>query len=326
MGTENEPGSDLATYQDLDRELAKITWLWPQWIPNFGITLLVGDPGVGKSVLALWLARSVTNDSPWPNLMPSPGLGNVLWCESEGRHQMNVERARGFEINLKRLVLPFGKEDFLKSFRVDLVSHRKKLSRAVDLVEPRLIIIDALGAAHRGRENDAEIQGVLADLRDCVGDPPVPILILHHLRKSEQGGREEITLHDVRGSGALTAEAVSVISVEPHDPLNESSRRVQHLKSNAGILQNSLSFTWTGEGLAFGEIGGGEGKKSQRLDRDLLRELTEGKARPVRDVLDALDGESKRMVYLAASRLERRGLLKWVDKHKETAAFVKRSE
>src|SRR5688572_8876390 len=40
-----------------------LPWLWPQWIPAGALTLLVADPGVGKSLLAADLAARLSRAS-----------------------------------------------------------------------------------------------------------------------------------------------------------------------------------------------------------------------------------------------------------------------
>jgi putative DNA primase/helicase len=47
-----------------------VDWLWPGRIAAGRVTLLVGDPGLGKSLLALDVAARVTNAQPWPDAPP----------------------------------------------------------------------------------------------------------------------------------------------------------------------------------------------------------------------------------------------------------------
>lgn len=47
-------------------EPSPVPWLWPLRIPIGHLTLLVGDPGVGKSLLAADLAARVSLGAPWP--------------------------------------------------------------------------------------------------------------------------------------------------------------------------------------------------------------------------------------------------------------------
>jgi hypothetical protein len=68
------PADQLARAQNIAgavrfSELAprKVRWLWPDRIPLGRITLLVSDPGLGKSLLALDIAARVSRGSPWPD-------------------------------------------------------------------------------------------------------------------------------------------------------------------------------------------------------------------------------------------------------------------
>src|SRR3954452_1195191 len=45
----------------------KVPWLWPDRIPLGRITLLVSDPGLGKSLLTLDIAARVSTGAPWPD-------------------------------------------------------------------------------------------------------------------------------------------------------------------------------------------------------------------------------------------------------------------
>jgi hypothetical protein len=44
-----------------------VEWLWPGRIAIGKVTLLVGDPGLGKSLLALDIAARVSSAAPWPD-------------------------------------------------------------------------------------------------------------------------------------------------------------------------------------------------------------------------------------------------------------------
>ena len=43
-----------------------IRWLWPSRIARGKLTMLVGNPGVGKSLIALDVAARVSTGQPWP--------------------------------------------------------------------------------------------------------------------------------------------------------------------------------------------------------------------------------------------------------------------
>jgi len=58
------------------------------------LTVLVGDQEVGKSYLALAVARTYLTGEPWPDGQPfTDRTGAILWAEAEAGQGMNQERA-----------------------------------------------------------------------------------------------------------------------------------------------------------------------------------------------------------------------------------------
>jgi putative DNA primase/helicase len=50
-----------------DVRARRLEWLWPERIPLGKLTLLAGDPGLGKSFLSLDIASRVTTGRAWPD-------------------------------------------------------------------------------------------------------------------------------------------------------------------------------------------------------------------------------------------------------------------
>ena len=73
---------------------AQLRWLWPQRLPYAAVTLLVGDPGVGKSLLTAEFAARITRGDSWPvspgaPLQPAHYLGSG--CVVHAATQDSVE-------------------------------------------------------------------------------------------------------------------------------------------------------------------------------------------------------------------------------------------
>src|SRR5205823_5643147 len=51
-------------------ETQQIDWLWPRRIPLGKITILDGDPGMGKSLIAITIAACVSTGRPMPDGTP----------------------------------------------------------------------------------------------------------------------------------------------------------------------------------------------------------------------------------------------------------------
>jgi len=56
----------LVRASDVGRE--PLAWLWPGRVPGSKVTLVAGDPGLGKSLVALDIAARVTRGLPWPDM------------------------------------------------------------------------------------------------------------------------------------------------------------------------------------------------------------------------------------------------------------------
>src|SRR5213082_2214247 len=73
----SELGTSLSDIQEL-----QLDWLWDKRILRGKLTLLDGDPDLGKSLITLDLAARVTTGQPMPD--GSPGItGNVILIAPE---------------------------------------------------------------------------------------------------------------------------------------------------------------------------------------------------------------------------------------------------
>src|SRR6266487_908448 len=63
-------------------ETQQIDWLWQRRVPLGKITLLDGDPGIGKSLLAITIAACVSTGRPMPDGTPGR-QGNIIMITSE---------------------------------------------------------------------------------------------------------------------------------------------------------------------------------------------------------------------------------------------------
>jgi len=71
-----KPGAVVVCMSDVQPE--SIEWLWPDYIPQGKITVFVGDPGVGKSMLTAALASNVSTGRPWPVGKAACPQGDVI--------------------------------------------------------------------------------------------------------------------------------------------------------------------------------------------------------------------------------------------------------
>ncbi len=73
----------LATRCMADVEAKPISWLWPGRIARGKLTILAGNPGLGKSQLCASIAAFVTTGGKWPVDGSACPLGSVLFVNRE---------------------------------------------------------------------------------------------------------------------------------------------------------------------------------------------------------------------------------------------------
>jgi RecA-family ATPase len=84
-------------------------WLVDGWIPARQVTMVSGDGGVGKSLLALQLATAAATGTSWLGMPVAPAKTLVIACEDEAdelhRRQADINRAMGLDFaDLDRLL------------------------------------------------------------------------------------------------------------------------------------------------------------------------------------------------------------------------------
>ena len=60
-----------------------VHWLWPSRVAIGKLTIIAGDPGLGKSQLTAFMAAKVTTGAAWPNQDGISPIGNVIMLSCE---------------------------------------------------------------------------------------------------------------------------------------------------------------------------------------------------------------------------------------------------
>ena len=88
-GACQRPGSVARTAETTLRPMSAVAarpveWLWPGWVPLGKLTVLDGDPGLGKSTLLLDLAARVSRDGRMPDGSVGPNGATVILSAEDG--------------------------------------------------------------------------------------------------------------------------------------------------------------------------------------------------------------------------------------------------
>lgn len=294
--------------EEIERQLGKVTWQWPNWIPRGSLTLLAGAPGSGKTVFALYLATAICTGAKWPDGQAGASGGKVIWCESEGGYREIAERAGRFGIPKKAILAP--RRAWEEDFRLDDPVHLVELEAAIQAHRPGLVVVDSLTGSHRVDENSPEMQSMLSNLRRIASDHETAVVVIHHTRKKQQGGRQHVDQDEVRGATAIIAACRSLLLVDAPDPDREEIKRLSHVKSNLGLKQSSVGWAWRtgsqGDFLEFMETPRPPRRDAAAAGAEdfLCLELDKGK-RPSKELQQAAEeaGHSWETVKKASKRL-----------------------
>ncbi|MCL4464419.1 MAG: AAA family ATPase [Chloroflexi bacterium] len=229
----------------------QVRWLWHRRIPLGKLTIMDGDPGVGKSLITIDLAGRVSTH----DLMPDGTLseiegpaGVVLLCIEDDPADTIRPRLDAAGADCSRIVLlqeirrtvAVGEKTETKTRQVTLADV-DAIEAAIRKVDAKLVIVDPV-MAYTGRADthvDAEVRQVLSRLAKMAQDTGVAVLAVRHLNKSVGGN----PLYRGGGSIGFIASARSGLLVA-HDPDDSSGKRcvLASTKCNLAELPRSLAY------------------------------------------------------------------------------------
>ncbi|MCX4363139.1 MAG: AAA family ATPase [Clostridia bacterium] len=212
----------------------KIEWLWYPYIAFGKITIIQGDPGEGKSTVAINLAAVISSGRTMPlDKAPSAPITVIYQNNEDGIDDTIVPRLAACGANLERV--KYIDED---DNAVELGDER--LDKVIEETGARVVILDPV-QAYWGSNTDMNRAGAtrpimnklatLAKRRNCA------IIMIGHMTKSNCKG-----LYRGLGSIDIAAAARSVLLVSRLK--NQSEIRVlAHVKNNLAPIGESILFT-----------------------------------------------------------------------------------
>jgi len=220
-----------------------VAWLWPGRLALGKLAVLDGDPGLGKSFLALDLCARLSTGRPWPDGTPSPGAAACIFLNGEDGEEDTIgPRLRALDGDASRVVL-LDRRDSDLAPSLSLPADADALEALVARTQARLLVIDPVMAFFGPGVNTASEQGIrraLAPLVALARRYGCTILLVRHLNKVGRGR----ALYRGLGSIGLTSLCRSAWLVAEES--KGSRRRVlAQLKNNLGPPQPSLAFELT---------------------------------------------------------------------------------
>jgi hypothetical protein len=230
---------DLVCVADVPAE--PVRWLWPSRIPLGKLTVLDGDPGVGKSTLTLSIAAKVTTGSPFPDrTRPEPADVLLLSAEDEIGDTIRPRlEAAGADL-ARAWVLPDVREEGEPPRPPELPADLDRLEAMVKDRAAALVVVDPLMAFLSGQvdaHRDQDVRRALAAMAGMAARTRAAVLIVRHMNKGTGGN----PLYRGGGSIGIIGAARAGLLAAP-DPDDDGRRVLAMTKSNLAKMPDALAY------------------------------------------------------------------------------------
>ncbi len=220
-----------------------LSWLWPDRIPLGKLSILDGDPDLGKSLLTLDLAARLSTGRPFPDGRPSPGPANALILSAEdSAHDTISPRLAKLGADLDR-VFVWARGNDAEPWPWRFPADAAKLGDALEFSDARLAVIDPIMAFLDNSvlcATDQSVRRMLAPLIFLAEKHRCAMILLRHL--SKHGGHRAA----YRGLGSIGFVAASRFAMlVGRDPLAPQGCVLAHVRNSLGTVQPSLAYQIT---------------------------------------------------------------------------------
>ncbi len=225
----------------VDVEQEKVEWLWPGRIPLGKLTILDGDPGLGKSTIALDLAARVSTNGHMPDGTRGIVSDVLILSVEDGLADTIRPRLEAAGADLNRIHAITGKK--LDDRSLDLVTISEDLGQIRELIQRRNIkfmVLDPLTAFigdSINTWNEHHIRRALTPVAQMADEVGAAVLAIRHLKKTADKAIN-------RGGGSIgiiaLARSAMMLGTDPND---ESVRVLAMTKSNLAAKPPSLRYT-----------------------------------------------------------------------------------
>ena len=193
----------ICKVKDLMQHPEQQPWLIESLWGDGAVGIVGGTPKCCKSWLALDMAVSVASQTPCLGTFQVPKQGKVLLFPAEdAAHNVRnrieaICSHRRLDINELDLYVITA-----ATMRLDLAEDQQMLTKTVDRLRPKLLILDPLVRLHRLDENSAaDISSLLGFLRGLQRNFATAIVLVHHAGKKQRAQPGQA----LRGSSDLHA-------------------------------------------------------------------------------------------------------------------------
>lgn len=223
----------------------RVRWLWPGYIPFGKVTVVDGDPGLGKSTILIDIAARISRGCPLPNGKRHRPMGTVLLMGEDGAADTIVPRLINAEADLTKIAV---RDTYTSSKEQEIPpafpSDIPRLKEDIIEAQAGLVVIDPVMSyldPDINSNNDQQVRRALMPLAQLAEETGAAIVLLRHLNKSTGGS----ALY--RGGGSIGFVGVSRSAlILARDPEETGRVVLASTKTNLGPPPPSLHFRLAG--------------------------------------------------------------------------------
>jgi archaellum biogenesis ATPase FlaH len=324
----HERGRVLRQARAADIQPEKIEWLWPGRLARGKITLLEGDPGLGKSTLTIDIAAKLSTGTRLPWGVEIPPTGTLFMSAEDGVADTIVPRLIAAGADMTRIWIVDGIDTDEGEAGVQIPRDLNLIEEAMTRQDCSLVVVDPLSVFLGDEINEnknQEVRKALAPAKAMFERAKVAGLLLRHLTKSQSANPV------YRGAGSIglggAARFVMMVGEDPEIPdvkvlanVKENIRTRDRVPSltfqvvSAETDPDTAKIAWTGEtrwkARDLQMVDGEEGealKEAKEWLADYLRGGIMAQAKQVLKEANA-NGHAERTIYRAKKALRIRSV------------------
>lgn len=225
-----------------DVEEKVVQWLWYPFIPFGKVTLIQGNPGKGKTWLAMALCAYCTAGRELPNALPIEPFNVFYQTAEDGVGDTIKPRLAKCGADMTRV-------RFINEEEKQLSMTDERIEKAIRQNDVRLMIMDPIQAylgANVDMNRANEIRPLFRNLSNIAERTGCAIVLIGHLNKASGVQSDYRTL----GSVDIAAAVRSILFVEKVEKeKSQDIRVVYQQKDSLAKKENPVAFSLSDEGL-----------------------------------------------------------------------------
>ena len=231
-------GGPVANYEAKSTE-----WLWPSRFPLGMVSLVSGNPGLGKSQLMTKIAACVSTGAAWPDGSGNAPKGSVIMlsCEDSVTHTIRP-RLEAAEADLSKVYNFNAIKGSGGTRNISIIEDMDQIERAIETIKDvKLIIIDPISAYldKIDTHTTSQVRSALTEIQINAEKYNIAVILVSHFNKGKGKGN---SLDATTGSNAFVAVARAYHIVEHGQEDHDGLRVFAPAKINITKLPEAILY------------------------------------------------------------------------------------